>query len=101
MLIGGNAHLLQEDPFKLVIVAKEVQRLGIMTADFLFTSDGDFVIAASDEEGVIRLLEFDPEGMKALLSPLCCFNLRCSNPLQIRSLMVDNIYFDIRSSMPK
>ncbi|KAL5476911.1 CFT1 [Sanghuangporus weigelae] len=51
----------QEDPFKLVIVAKEIQRLGIMTADFLFVSDGDFYIATSDEEGVIRLLEFDPE----------------------------------------
>ncbi|EJD05583.1 cleavage factor protein [Fomitiporia mediterranea MF3/22] len=49
----------QEDPFKLVIVAKEVQRLDVMTADFLFASDGDFYIAVSDEEGIIRLLEYD------------------------------------------
>ena len=69
-MIEANPRLEQEDPFKLVIVAKEVNRLGIMTADFLFASDGAFYIAVSDEEGVIRLLEYDPEG-RDLLTPSC------------------------------
>ncbi|KAI5121116.1 hypothetical protein M0805_002789 [Coniferiporia weirii] len=50
----------QEDPFKLVVLAKDVQQLCVATADFLFASTGQFYIAVGDEEGVIRLLEYDP-----------------------------------------
>ena len=66
--IDVNAKPTQEDPFKLVIVAKDVHRLGVMTADFLFASNGEFYIAVSDEEGVIRLLEYDPEGRSSACS---------------------------------
>ena len=53
----------QEDPFKLVIVAKDVEPLSVTFADFLFSPSGQFYIAVGDEEGVLRLLEFDPSGL--------------------------------------
>jgi len=50
----------QEDPFKLVIIAKDVQPRCVTSADFLFSSEGQFYIAMGDEEGVVRLLEYEP-----------------------------------------
>ncbi|KAH8116054.1 cleavage factor protein [Phellopilus nigrolimitatus] len=50
----------QEDPFKLVVIAKDIQPLCVATSDFLFASSGLFYIVLSDEEGIVRLLEYDP-----------------------------------------
>ncbi|TDL22024.1 hypothetical protein BD410DRAFT_828742 [Rickenella mellea] len=50
----------QEDPFKLVILSKDVQRVCATNADFLFSSEGNFHIVVEDEEGIIRLYDYDP-----------------------------------------
>ena len=54
--------ILQEDPFKLVIVAKDIHQRHVSAADFLFDADGMFYIVACDVDGVIRLLDYDPDG---------------------------------------
>ena len=55
----------QEEPFKLIVLAKDVQPLAVTSADFLFNNNGEFYIAIHDEEGVVRLLEYDPIGVSA------------------------------------
>lgn len=45
-----------------MILAKDVQAHSVVSADFLFSSDGQFYIATMDGEGIIRLLEYDPSG---------------------------------------
>jgi cleavage and polyadenylation specificity factor subunit 1 len=52
---------LQEDPYKLVILAKDVRRRCATTVDFFFTG-GNLAIASEDEEGVLRLFAYDPSG---------------------------------------
>ncbi|KAI0784088.1 CPSF A subunit region-domain-containing protein [Abortiporus biennis] len=49
----------QEDPYKLVTLAKDAFSYCITRAD-LFFADGQVSIAACDEEGVIRLYQYDP-----------------------------------------
>ncbi|KAH8089926.1 CPSF A subunit region-domain-containing protein [Cristinia sonorae] len=49
----------QEDPYKLVVLAKDVHRHSITRAD-LFFADNRVSIVAGDEEGVIRIYEYDP-----------------------------------------
>ncbi|KLO09211.1 cleavage factor protein [Schizopora paradoxa] len=65
LLIGDVAKSVwfvafQEDPFKLVIIAKDVQHRCVTSADFLFSAEGQFYIALGDEDGVLRLLEYEP-----------------------------------------
>lgn len=67
LLVGDAAKSVwfvafQEDPFKLVRVSKDVWPLCVAYTDFLFSSAGQFYIAVGDEEGIVRLLEFDPSG---------------------------------------
>ncbi|OJA10745.1 hypothetical protein AZE42_07268 [Rhizopogon vesiculosus] len=64
LLIGDVAKSVwlvafQEDPYKLVILAKDVRRGCATTVDFFFTG-GDLAIASEDEEGVLRLFAYDP-----------------------------------------
>ncbi|KAG1848301.1 CPSF A subunit region-domain-containing protein [Suillus subalutaceus] len=49
----------QEDPYKLVTLAKDVRRRHATTVDFFFAG-GDLAIASEDEEGVLRLFAYDP-----------------------------------------
>ncbi|KAJ7757023.1 CPSF A subunit region-domain-containing protein [Mycena metata] len=49
----------QEDPYKLVILAKDITRVCVTSGDFFF-ADGEMAIVTSDEEGVIRMYEYDP-----------------------------------------
>ncbi|KIJ27345.1 hypothetical protein M422DRAFT_271489 [Sphaerobolus stellatus SS14] len=49
----------QEDPFKLVVLGKSPHPACISTVDFFF-SEGQLAIVAGDEEGVIRIYEYDP-----------------------------------------
>jgi cleavage and polyadenylation specificity factor subunit 1 len=51
----------QEDPYKLVVLAKDVRRICVTTAAFFF-GDGEMSIVSGDEEGIIRLYEYDPSG---------------------------------------
>ncbi|KAH7882293.1 CPSF A subunit region-domain-containing protein [Phlebopus sp. FC_14] len=49
----------QEDPYKLVILGKDIRRVFATTIDFFF-ANGELAIAVSDEDGVIRLIAYDP-----------------------------------------
>lgn len=53
--------LTQEDPFKLVVLGKDIRRVVVMTADFFFT-DNEMSIVTSDEEGIVRVYEYNPRG---------------------------------------
>lgn len=70
----------QEEPFKLVVLAKDVQPLPVATADFLFDNDGEFYIVTHDEEGIVRLFEYDPSG-RPLLS-LCASGSNISHSIR-------------------
>ncbi|CAL1708463.1 unnamed protein product [Somion occarium] len=49
----------QEDPYKLIVLAKDVCPVSVTQAE-LFFADGRVSIVSCDEEGVIRLYEYDP-----------------------------------------
>lgn len=51
--------IAQEDPFKLVVLGKHAQQTSITAVDFFFR-EGEIAIVAGDEEGVIRMYEYDP-----------------------------------------
>ncbi|KAF8500474.1 CPSF A subunit region-domain-containing protein [Russula emetica] len=50
----------QEDPYKLVILAKDPHKGCVTAADFFF-ADEQLSIVTCDEEGAVRLYEYDPE----------------------------------------
>lgn len=52
---------VQEDPFKLAVVAKDLSGVCVVTADFIF-GDEEMGIVTSDEEGVLRIYAYDPSG---------------------------------------
>ncbi|KIM69381.1 hypothetical protein SCLCIDRAFT_1207782 [Scleroderma citrinum Foug A] len=49
----------QEDPYKLVILGKDVRRAYATSIDFFFANN-ELAIATHDEDGVLRLLSYDP-----------------------------------------
>ncbi|KAF9818061.1 hypothetical protein IEO21_03022 [Rhodonia placenta] len=49
----------QEDPYKLVILGKDPYQVCVTTAD-LFFADGRVSLLVGDEDGVIRIYEYDP-----------------------------------------
>lgn len=49
----------QEDPYKLVVLAKDIHRISVTRAD-LFFAENRVAIVAGDEDGVIRVYEYDP-----------------------------------------
>ncbi|KAG5641144.1 hypothetical protein DXG03_005895 [Asterophora parasitica] len=49
----------QEDPYKLVLLAKDINRVCVTNADFFF-SDGTLSIVTGDEEGILRIYEYNP-----------------------------------------
>ncbi|KAJ7291148.1 CPSF A subunit region-domain-containing protein [Mycena rebaudengoi] len=49
----------QEDPYKLVILGKDITRVCVTTTDFFF-AEGEMSIITGDEEGVIRMYEYNP-----------------------------------------
>jgi cleavage and polyadenylation specificity factor subunit 1 len=51
----------QEEPFKLVVVAKDVRRHAVARAD-LFFDERSVTIVAGDEDGVMRIYAYDPQG---------------------------------------
>ena len=56
----------------MVILGKDVFPMSVTRADFLFMPDGQFYITAGDDEGVIRLLEYDPKGLQTLSLFVTC-----------------------------
>ncbi|KAJ6591099.1 CPSF A subunit region-domain-containing protein [Mycena vulgaris] len=49
----------QEDPYKLIILAKDINRVCVTAGDFFF-AEGEMSIVTGDEEGVIRMYEYNP-----------------------------------------
>ncbi|KAI0687702.1 CPSF A subunit region-domain-containing protein [Cytidiella melzeri] len=49
----------QEDPYKLVVLSKDYNSVAVTRADMLL-AEGRLSIISSDEDGVIRLNEYDP-----------------------------------------
>ncbi|PFH48729.1 hypothetical protein AMATHDRAFT_64747 [Amanita thiersii Skay4041] len=49
----------QEDPYKLVLLAKDTDPISVTRADFFFT-DGELSIITGDEEGILRMYEYNP-----------------------------------------
>ncbi|KAG6833063.1 hypothetical protein H0H87_011807 [Tephrocybe sp. NHM501043] len=49
----------EEDPYKLVLLAKDVNSVCVSRADFFF-ADGQLSILTGDEDGIIRLYEYNP-----------------------------------------
>lgn len=49
----------QEDPYKLVVLAKDVNSVCVTQAD-LFFAEGRVSVVSCDEEGIVRMYEYDP-----------------------------------------
>ncbi|KAH8830152.1 CPSF A subunit region-domain-containing protein [Flagelloscypha sp. PMI_526] len=49
----------QEEPFKLVVLAKDRRNLCVSCADFFFVQD-EMAVVACDDEGVIRVYDYNP-----------------------------------------
>ncbi|KAF9008327.1 CPSF A subunit region-domain-containing protein [Cyathus striatus] len=49
----------QEDPYKLVLVARDIQRVCVTNAEFFF-SNNELAIVSGDEEGILRVYEYSP-----------------------------------------
>lgn len=58
--------ITQEDPFKLVVLGKHAQHTSITNVDFFF-GDEQIAIVAGDDEGIIRMFEYDPTSMHELI----------------------------------
>ncbi|KAF8520929.1 CPSF A subunit region-domain-containing protein [Hysterangium stoloniferum] len=54
----------QEDPFKLIVLGKYAQNTCITSVDFFFRND-EMSIVAGDEDGVIRILAYDPTNVES------------------------------------
>ncbi|KAK7059173.1 mRNA cleavage and polyadenylation factor subunit [Paramarasmius palmivorus] len=50
----------QEEPYKLVLLAKDVQHRCITKADFFFT-ESDLSLIACDEDGIISMYDYSPQ----------------------------------------
>lgn len=51
----------QEDPYKLTVLGRDPYTRSLTSADFFF-ADGYLSIIACDEEGIIRMFDYDPQG---------------------------------------
>jgi len=49
----------QEDPFKLVVLAKDIRSVRVANADFFFSED-IMSIVTGDDDGVVRIYEYNP-----------------------------------------
>ncbi|KAF9031687.1 hypothetical protein BDZ89DRAFT_948625 [Hymenopellis radicata] len=49
----------QEDPYKLVVLGKDLNRVCVTNVDFFFQEE-EFSIVTSDEEGVVRIYDYNP-----------------------------------------
>jgi cleavage and polyadenylation specificity factor subunit 1 len=57
------APIIQEDPFKLVILSKGRQNAAVSNANFFFGLDGQLSFITAGEDGVLRAFEFLPHRM--------------------------------------
>jgi cleavage and polyadenylation specificity factor subunit 1 len=67
LLIGDAVKSLsfvafQEDPYKLVLLSKDVRRhLDVSDSNFFFAED-ELAFVTCDDEGIIRTYQYDPSG---------------------------------------
>ena len=57
---GSSPNFVQESPFKLDVIAKDFYDASIVSVDFL-ASEGSMTFSAADDQGDLRLLEFDTQ----------------------------------------
>ncbi|KAF9057003.1 CPSF A subunit region-domain-containing protein [Panaeolus papilionaceus] len=50
----------QEDPYKLVTLAKDNKHISVTAVDFFFSS-GELAIITGDEDGIIRVYDYNPQ----------------------------------------
>ena len=55
--------MLQEEPYKMMIFGKDVQKLEVMSADFLPDAEHLFFVVA-DADSNLHIMQFDPERTK-------------------------------------
>jgi len=53
-----------QDPFKLVVLAKDIRSVGVAHADFSFSEDIMSIVTGNDE-GVIRIYEYIPDDLES------------------------------------
>ena len=56
----------QEDPYKLTLLAKDLKRIATASVDFFFTNE-DLCIVSTDDEGILRVYEYNPQGETGLM----------------------------------
>jgi cleavage and polyadenylation specificity factor subunit 1 len=49
----------QEDPFKLIVLSKDMSPLRLFSAEFFF-AENELLFLSADLEGVLRLHSYDP-----------------------------------------
>lgn len=52
---------IQEDPYKLTVLAKDAQQVCVTAADFFFANQ-QLSIVTCDEEGILRMYHYSPHG---------------------------------------
>jgi cleavage and polyadenylation specificity factor subunit 1 len=60
--MSGLPRGVQEDPYKLVLLGKDMEHHCVTRADFFFDWEGTLSLIAGDEEGIIRVYEYNPQG---------------------------------------
>ncbi|KAG8854213.1 mRNA cleavage and polyadenylation factor subunit [Tulasnella sp. 330] len=50
----------QEDPFKLIVLAKDFEAVSTTNTNFFFGSGQDLAFISTDENGIIRMYEYNP-----------------------------------------
>lgn len=58
-MLSNRLFVSQEDPYKIVSLAREVRGNPVVTADFL-VMDNKCIFLSTDMHGVIRIFEYDP-----------------------------------------
>ena len=86
---------MQEDPYKLVVLAKDPHKVCVTASDFFFV-DQQLSIVTGDEEGVVRMYEYDPHS-ECKLYVLRATLIR-SSPLQVPSQIMGKTCYVVQSS---
>ena len=61
VFVSDEQLCIKEDPYKLVLIAKDTKRVCVTSADFFFTNN-ELAIVTGDEDGIVRVYEYNPQG---------------------------------------
>lgn len=86
----------QEDPYKLVVLSKDIRHICVTSAEFFFTEE-QMSMVTGDEDGIIRMYEYSPNGTSDMLK----LNFILTLPTQTQSRRMVNILYAVRNSMDK